>query len=266
MHATAAAFHRRLFVTVAPRSVRARPPAPTQSAAFRLSPPALVTTWFPRSRTTQPNPSSSRNSNSAQSAKPRSARTVTFAPAGTTSRSRASRASSWSFRFPFSSDASTVRHSSGVDRPCRVAIDSATVSWPSAANDVQSRAATISRRAPTTCGTHSPKNSHVSSFALPSSRSTCFTQCFASIPRACARPAPTADTPSAADHSAPVAAFASDATRAACMSPPHTTSTNFATCFGTILRAPAIVPSLETACRNRRHCKSVSYAKKRGDG
>ena len=52
MHATAAAFHRRLFVTVAPRSVRARPPAPTQSAAFRLSPPALVTTWFPRSRTT----------------------------------------------------------------------------------------------------------------------------------------------------------------------------------------------------------------------
>ena len=91
------------------------------------------------------------------------------------------------------SDASTVRHSSGVDRPCRVAIDSATVSWPSAANDfVQSRAATISPRRPRpTCGTHSPKNVHHGSPASQGAGPPA-SQCFASIPRACARwlPAP----------------------------------------------------------------------------
>ena len=56
--------------------------------------------------------------------------------AGTTSRSRTSTASSWPFRVPFRPDASTVRHTSGVERPCRVVSDSATVSRPSTANDV----------------------------------------------------------------------------------------------------------------------------------
>ena len=46
-------------VTAAPRKVRARPPAPTQSAAARVSPSVAVTAMLPRKRMTKSNFSSS---------------------------------------------------------------------------------------------------------------------------------------------------------------------------------------------------------------
>lgn len=68
----------------------------------------------------------------------RSARMVTFTPAGRTSWSRSRVVSSWSFRRFLSLVLSTVIHTSGRARPWAVTRDRAIVEWPSASKSVQS--------------------------------------------------------------------------------------------------------------------------------
>src|ERR1700712_3723009 len=76
-------------VTAAPRSTRARPPAPTHSAAARASPSAAVTVMLPRKRMTKSNFNSSVSTRySLRSPKPRSATRQTWTPSGSASAKR----------------------------------------------------------------------------------------------------------------------------------------------------------------------------------
>ena len=196
-HTTAPTLWRAAVIS-ASRNKRARPPLPTQSAASRVSPSTALTWMLPRKRMTYRKPKLSKNSNNLTSPKPRSARTVTATPSGSSAFRRDKHRSSKSLRWFFNSSLSTVSQRSGVALPWPVTRCSASVDWLSASKSVQSIATTISRRAPTTSRIHEPNKSQGTTPALLSNRSTCLIADLANSPRACASACPIKETASVA--------------------------------------------------------------------
>ena len=94
---------------------------------------------------------------------------------------------------------------------------------------VQSIATTISRRAPTTSGTHDLNKSQENTPALLSSRSTCLIADLAIEPPAVAKACPIRDRARAAPVITPSVPLVRDKTRLACKSPPNTRFKNSST-------------------------------------